>query len=139
MGRGDGRLARGADPRTWRDVASASCCVDRAETRFRKGRDGWALDGEGWVGGDIDKLWVKAEAEGAWGDKPEQAEVQALWSHAIGPFFDLQAGVRADFAPTGRARAVVGVQGLAPYWIEIDAAAFVSTKGDITRAGEGRA
>ena len=27
---------------------------------------------------------------------------------------------------------MIGVQGLAPYWFEIDAAAFVSTQGDIT-------
>jgi copper resistance protein B len=27
---------------------------------------------------------------------------------------------------------VLGVQGLAPYWIEVDAAAFLSVKGDIT-------
>ena len=106
--------------------------VDRAEAQFHKGRDGFALDAEGWVGGDSDKLWLKSEVEGAWGDKPERAEVQALWSHAIGPWFDLQTGVRADFAPKGRARAVIGVQGLAPYWVEVDAAAFVSTRGDIT-------
>lgn len=106
--------------------------IDRAEARVRHGRDGYALDAEGWVGGDVDKLWLKGEVEGAWGDKPERAEAQALWSHAIGPFFDLQAGLRADFQPGGRARAVLGVQGLAPYWIEVDAAAFVSTKGDIT-------
>lgn len=113
-------------------MSTTKLLIDRAETRVHKGRDGFALDAEGWVGGDIDKLWLKGEVEGAWGDKPERAEVQALWSHAIGPFFDLQAGVRADFAPRSRARAVVGVQGLAPYWIEVDAAAFVSTKGDIT-------
>ena len=106
--------------------------VDRAEARFHKGRDGFALDAEGWVGGDFDKLWLKSEVEGAWGGKPEKAEIQALWSHAIRPFFDLQAGVRADFEPKGRARAAIGVQGLAPYWIEVDAAAFVSTKGAIT-------
>lgn len=113
-------------------MTAAKLLVDRAEARFHQGRDGWALDAEGWAGGDINKLWLKSEVEGAWGEKPETAEVQALWSHAIGPFFDLQAGVRADFEPKGRARAAIGVQGLAPYWIEVDAAAFISTKGDIT-------
>lgn len=113
-------------------MSTTKLLIDRAETRSGKGRDGFALDGEGWAGGDIDKLWLKSEVDGAWGEKPERAEAQALWSHAIGPFFDLQAGLRADFAPKGRARAVLGVQGLAPYWIEVDAAAFVSTKGDIT-------
>lgn len=113
-------------------MPTAKFLIDRAETRLRNGRDGWALDGEGWIGGDIDKLWLKTEVEGDWGKSPESAEVQALWSHAIGPFFDLQAGVRYDIEPVGRARLAVGVEGLAPYWIELDAAAFVSTRGDVT-------
>jgi copper resistance protein B len=56
-----------------------------------------------------------------------------LWGHAIAPFFDLQAGVRWDFAPDPqRAHVVLGVQGLAPYWIEIEAAAFLSDEGELT-------
>ncbi|HEX8444956.1 MAG TPA: copper resistance protein B [Allosphingosinicella sp.] len=107
--------------------------VDRLEARIRDGRDGYAWDGQGWYGGDIDKLWVKTEGEGAVGGAVEQAEVQALWSHAIGPFFDLQAGARYDLRPRpDRAHLVLGVQGLAPYWFEVDAAAFLSAKGDLT-------
>src|SRR5690606_23672099 len=55
-----------------------------------------------------------------------------LWSHAIGPWFDFQAGVRLDAEPETRGHFVLGLQGLAPYWIEVDAAAFVSDKGDVT-------
>src|SRR3712207_8136129 len=47
-------------------------------------------------GGDIDKVWVKTDVEGEWGRSPEGAEIQALWSHAIDPWFDLQGGVRYD-------------------------------------------
>ena len=63
--------------------------------------------------------------------------MQALWSHAIGPWWDLQAGVRQDLAGPDRTHAVVGVQGLAPYLFEVDAAAFVSNKGDVTARIEG--
>ena len=106
--------------------------VDQLETRVKDGRNGYFLNAEGWIGGDIDKLWLKTEVEGNYGEKPEQAELQALWSHAIDPWFNLQTGVRLDARPDKRARLVVGVQGLAPYWIEVDAAAFLSDKGDIT-------
>lgn len=126
------RDSRGVLMREHGGMTFGKLLIDRAETRLHKGRDGFAVDGEGWVGGDFDKLWLKTEVEGAWGESPEKAEVQALWSHAIAPFFDLQTGIRTDFAPRRRARAVIGVQGLAPYWIEVDAAAFVSTKGDFT-------
>lgn len=114
------------------DMPASKVLIDQFEARFRKGRDGYFLNAEGWYGGDIDKLWLKTEIEGEFGAKPEQAELQALWSHAIGPWFDLQAGLRLDAQPKTRGRLVVGVQGLAPYWIEVDAAAFLSDKGDVT-------
>lgn len=107
--------------------------ADRLEYRLQDGRDGYAWDVQGWYGGDVDKLWLKSEGEGAFRDKPESAEVQALWSHAIGPFFDLQAGIRYDFRPDPeRGHLVLGVQGLAPYKFELDAAAFLSEEGDLT-------
>ena len=94
------------------------------------GRDGYLLDAQAWYGGDIDKLWLKSEVEGAWGKKLEHAEVQALWSHAIGPWFDLQAGVRFDPQPgPNRSHLVLGVQGLAPYWWEVDGAAVPVEQG----------
>ncbi|MCF6328774.1 MAG: copper resistance protein B, partial [Henriciella sp.] len=54
------------------------------------------------------------------------------WSKPISAFWVVQAGARYDFAPGGRTHVVAGVQGLAPYWFEVDAAAFVSTNGDVT-------
>jgi len=90
------------------------------------------------VGDDIDRLWIKTEGEAEFSGPVEDAEVQALWSHAIGPWFDLQAGVRYDIRPRpDRARLALGVQGLAPYFFEVDAAAFLSNKGDLTARIEG--
>ena len=105
---------------------------DRLEYRAREGRDGYLWDVQGYYGGDIDKFWFKSEGEGAFGGEMESAEVQGLWSHAIGPWFDLQAGVRQDLTGPERTYAVLGVQGLAPYMFEVDAAAFLSNKGDLT-------
>ena len=110
--------------------------LDRAETRVANGRDGYLLDAQAWYGGDIDKLWLKSEVEGDW-DELEHAEVQALWSHAIGPWFDLQAGARFDPQPgPNRAHLVLGVQGLAPYWWEVEGAFFLSNKGELTARAE---
>ena len=111
--------------------------IDRAETRVREGDDGYLLDVQTWHGGDINKLWLKGELEGGWGKKPEHAEVQALWSRAIDPWFDLQAGVRFDPQPgPNRTHLVLGVQGLAPYWWEVEGAVFLSNKGDVTARAE---
>jgi copper resistance protein B len=113
--------------------------VDQLEVAVRKGRDGYAWeDVQFWYGGDLNKLWLKSEGEGTFGEGVESAEVQALWSRAVAPFFDLQAGLRYDIRPKpDRAHLVLGLQGLAPYWFEIDAAAFLSDKGDLTARLEG--
>lgn len=115
----------------------AKLFVDRAETRVRDGQDGYLLDAQAWYGGDINKLWLKSEVEGSWGEKLEHAEVQALWSHSIDPWFDLQAGVRYDPQPgPNRSHLVLGVQGLAPYWWEVEGALFLSNKGEVTARAE---
>lgn len=111
--------------------------VERLEARIHEGEDAYLWDAEGWYGGDIDKLYMMTKGEDAFGGDLESAELQALWSHAIGPYFDLQAGARYDFEPDDRAYAVLGVQGLAPYMIHLDAAAFLSNKGDVTARIEG--
>ena len=105
---------------------------DRLEYRARGGEDGYLWDVQGYYGGDIDKFWFKSEGEGSFGEPIEDAEIQALYSRAIAPFFDLQAGVRQDLNGPERTHAVIGIQGMAPYMFEVDAAAFLSNKGDLT-------
>lgn len=112
--------------------------IDQAEVKIRNGREGYGWDAQGWYGGDIDKLWIKSEGEGTFGEKLESAEVQALWSRAIDPWFDFQLGVRYDLRPNPeRAYLVAGIQGLAPYWFEVDGSIFLSNKGDVSARFEG--
>lgn len=107
--------------------------ADRLEARIGEGEDGMLWDGQGWYGGDINKLWIKSEGEYSFDSGEfDEAEAQALWSRAITRYFDLQTGVRHDFKPAGKTYGVIGVQGLAPYWFEIDAAAFISGDGELT-------
>lgn len=107
--------------------------IDQLELTLGDDREGYAWDAQFWTGGDIDKFWLKTEGEGAFGDEFEGAEVQALWSHAIDPWFDIQAGVRQDIgAGPERTHLVLGLQGLAPYWFEVEGAVFLSTEGEVT-------
>lgn len=112
--------------------------VDLLEVRPNKGPDAYAWQGEFRYGGDVDRLVMKSEGEGAFGQRLEQAEVQALWSHAVGPYFDVQAGVRQDVQPRPRRTyATVGFEGLAPYWFDVEGAVFLSNKGDLSARIEG--
>ncbi|MEP2103453.1 MAG: copper resistance protein B [Parasphingorhabdus sp.] len=105
---------------------------DRAEYRAREGDNGYLWDVQGYYGGDINKFWFKSEGEGSFGEPIEDAEILALYSRAIAPFFDLQAGIRQDLTGPTRTHAAVGIQGLVPYMFEVDAAVFLSDKGDLT-------
>lgn len=106
--------------------------LNLAEYQLRDRRDGFRWDGEGWFGGDVDRLAIKSEGAGSIGDRVDEAEVQALYSHAIGPYFNVQAGVRYDIAPNpSRGYAVLGIEGLAPYWFDVEGALFVSAHGDL--------
>ncbi|MFJ3375560.1 copper resistance protein B [Pseudomonas sp. NPDC086112] len=101
--------------------------------------DGSALawDLSGWVGGDIDRLWLRSEGERVNG-KTEDAEVQALWGHAISPWWDVVTGVRQDFKPGApQTWAALGVQGMALYNFEAEATAFIGEGGQTAARLEG--
>jgi copper resistance protein B len=85
-----------------------------------------------YYGTPTSRFWFKSEGEGSFGERIEDAELQALYSRAITPFLDLQAGVRQDVAGPNTTYGVIGVQGLAPYLYEVDAALFLSHRRDVT-------
>lgn len=111
--------------------------IDRLEYRAGKGKDGFGWEGQAWYGGDIDRLVVASEGEGAFGAKAERIEVAAYWRHALDPWFNLQLGVRQDLRPDPRRTyALIGVEGLAPYWIELEGQLLMSNEGDLHARGK---
>jgi copper resistance protein B len=117
------------------DVAWSRVMVETLE--YRPQADGYRWRARASFGGDVDRFLLKTEGEGEAGDL-EKAEVQALASHAIGPYFDVVAGVRQDFEPRPRRTyATLGIEGVAPYWFDVEAALFLSDKGDLLARVEG--
>ncbi|WP_024656923.1 copper resistance protein B [Pseudomonas syringae USA007] len=98
---------------------------------WQDANDGSALawDLSGWVGGDIDRLLLRSEGERTNG-KTEEAEVQALWGHAVSSSWDVVAGARQDFKPGApQTWAVFGLQGQAISDLDVEATAFIGEAG----------
>jgi len=111
------------------DTIRARLILDRFEAFRTSQSHGQVLDAQGWIGGDIDKLWLKVDGERA-DDKLGATRTEALWNHAIATYWGVQTGIRHDFGDgPGRTWAAFGVQGLAPYWFDVQATAYVGQGG----------
>lgn len=111
------------------DPTLTKVMIDKLEVRnASQGKNPLVWDAQAWIGKDINKLWLKTEGSKV-GSKTEDAEVQALYSHAVAPFWDVQAGIRQDIKPASRTWAALGVKGLSPYEFDVDAALFAGNKG----------
>jgi copper resistance protein B len=108
-----------------------------AEYQTGPGGGGYRWDGEAWFGGDINRFVVKSEGDGSGRSGLGAAEVQGLYAHAIDPYFDVQAGARQDFGPGRRTYLTAGIEGLLPYWFDVQAAVFLSTRGELLGRLEG--
>ncbi len=106
--------------------------IDLAEVKIADGHEGYKFESDFWFGGDINRFVFKADGEGELGEPIGSVELKALYSRAIGPYFNFQAGVRQDLGVgPDRTHAVVGVEGLAPYWLEVDGYVYFSTEGEV--------
>jgi copper resistance protein B len=102
---------------------------DQLEWQTGSGADAFSWDTKGWIGQDVNRFWFRTEGERADG-RTEEAQVNLLYGRAIARWWDVTAGVRIDALPaTPRTALAVGVQGLAPYWFEVEASAYVEPSG----------
>ena len=95
-------------------------------------------DAFAWVGRDYDRLWLKSEGQqSVEGASAGITEVQALYARLVAPFWYLQTGWRFEALngpgdDRSRSLGVLGVQGLAPYRFDSEAALFVSEDADVS-------
>ena len=101
---------------------------DQLEWRDTDAGNALAWDGRAWFGNDYDKALFKTEGERFEGDYEGQGEL--LWDRVFSRWWSAQAGVAHDFGDgPSRTWAAFGVQGLAPYWFEVEALAYVGEEG----------
>jgi len=87
-------------------------------------------DLQAWYGRDYDRVVLKAEGDIDNG-KLQESRTELLWGHAVATFWDTQLGVRYDYGSddVDRTWLAAGIQGLAPYWFELNATAYIGKSG----------
>jgi copper resistance protein B len=110
---------------------------DQLEFQAAEGPDALRWDALAWYGGDVNRLWLETEGEHFAGGDGEIERIDVEYGRMISPFWDLQTGLGyqreyGDGPDPDRFYALVGLQGLAPYWFEMDANLRVSEDGDVS-------
>ena len=110
----------------------AHAILNQNEGRWNDTETEYRWEGQGWVGTDYDKLWIKSEGTVQSNGTVDDGQDQFLYSRAITTYFDLQGGLRSDLdsRPT-RNWAAFGIQGLAPYFFDLEVTGFVSGEGHL--------
>lgn len=103
--------------------------IDQLETTSGHNGSGKAWDIKGWYGNDTNRLWLRSEGEGT-SHALREGNVEALWYHTVAAYWGTQLGIRQDVGQGEHRRwAAFGIQGLAPYWFELQATAYVGEQG----------
>ena len=90
-------------------------------------------DGEGWIGSDMNRIWLKSEG---FSDKARvsDGDHEALYDRPIPRmrYFDAQVGVRADLdSDPARVWAALGIEGTAPYFFQFAPTLYVRNDGNV--------
>ncbi len=110
----------------------AHAIFSQLEGRFNGTNTEFRWEGQGWVGTDYDKLWIKSEGTLQGNGTLDDGQHQFLYSRAITTFFDLQGGLRSDIdSRRTRNWAAFGIQGLAPYFFDLEVTGYVSGQGHL--------
>ena len=111
------------------DIKLGLLRFDRLEAVRADNSTSAAYDLQAWYGGNFDRAVLKAEGDVDNG-KLQEGRTEVLWGHAVSPFWDTQLGLRYDNGlPPDRGWLAFGIQGLAPYWFEVNATSYVGDEG----------
>jgi copper resistance protein B len=110
------------------DARYGKVLLDQLEWREIDDKDAQVWEFDAWYGNDYNKLWLETEGQSVDGDAAGRVEL--MWDRIVSRWWSLQSGVRQDFGD-GPARTWLdlGIQGIAPYFFEIDAAIYFGEEG----------
>ncbi len=90
---------------------------------------GAAWEGQGWIGTDLNRLWLRSEGERLDGTT-ESADLEAFYGRSVSRWWDVVTGVRSEIESVSSQNfAAIGLIGLAPYKFELEAIAYIGESG----------
>jgi copper resistance protein B len=102
--------------------------IDQLE-RASGDEDATVYDMQAWLRQGVQRITLKAEGDFE-NAALEESSTELLWSKAFTAYWDTQLGVRHETGATpDQSWLALGMQGLAPYWFEIDATAYLGSGG----------
>jgi len=107
--------------------------LDQFEGRTSGPNNELRWDGEGWIGTDMNRLWIKSEGLNN-GKTVSDGDHEALYDRPIPRmrYFDAQVGVRSDLdSGPARAWAALGVEGTAPYFFQFAPTLYFRDNGNV--------
>ncbi len=103
--------------------------IDQLESVSGDEGEATAYDLQAWLSQGMQRVTLKAEGDIEHSEL-EESRTELLWGKALSAYWDTQLGVRHDTgAMPDQSWLAFGVQGLAPYWFEIDATAYLGSGG----------
>ncbi len=102
---------------------------DQLEWQAGRGGAGATWDTTSWIGGDLNRVWFRSEGETR-NRRLEHGEAQLLYGRAVARWWNVVGGIRQDVRPgPAQTWAAIGIQGLAPYWFDVEGTAYVAAGG----------
>ena len=103
--------------------------LDELEWQDAEDGSAFAWNAAAWYGGDFTKLRIEAEGKRSAGETHE-SRTELTFERIVNPWWSLRAGARHD-AGVGPARdwAALGIAGLAPGFVEVEAAVYLGGSG----------
>lgn len=111
------------------DPLSGMLLAEHFEWQGRSGRDALHWDVTGWLGHDMNRLWLRSEGERESGNAGEH-ELELFWGKPVAAWWDVLLGLRHDSGPgPSRSYLALGLQGLAPQWFHVEATGYAGEGG----------
>lgn len=109
------------------------------ELEFLSGNEGegyaWSVQAN--YGGDRNKLWLRTQGLKVPGELDPTTSGEVLWWRPYTAFWGTQLGLRQDFGAGAHTYLAAGIEGLAPYWFEVQATAYVGEDGRLSARFKG--